>query len=506
MTEMQRIENLYKSLTLNGELIHTSLILRRTAQRFPNNIALICDNETITYGALYARAVAFTHILKKIGVMPQDRVILFYENSIDFFVAYFGIWQAGAVVTPLNVYLQDTEVERIIHDSTPKAIVVSEHLKVKLAHVPQDSLPHILSKKEIDETLNSKTLELDIPKQSIDNMVALLYTSGTTGFPKGVMLSSRNIITNAIQAIGRLDAQPTQRVYCALPLFHSLPQNCCVWSNTLLGSTAIIVPKIDRRSLLLGLEHNPDVIIGVPALYGIFCLMKTVPFKDVKLFVSGGDALSDKIRAMFGLIYRRKICNGYGLTETSPFIAVDFDDYSQATNTIGKPFIGIHCSIRDENNREVPKGQVGTLWVKGDNIMLGYYNAPQATQDILKDGWLCTGDLAKFDANGKLVLAGRQKDIIIQKGVKIYPQEVENVLLLHKDVTQAAVVGIAENDGEIPIAFVASKVADEELLIKQLKELCINNLAFYKVPRQIIVMRELPITATGKVDKKKLKK
>jgi long-chain acyl-CoA synthetase len=505
MTEQQRYDALYNSLIQDGKLIHVGLLLQRAARKWPDNTIVICQEDSITYQELYIRSLIMADRLRRMGLKPQDRVIIFYENSIEFYIAYFAVWQAGGVVAPLNVFLHEAELTHIIHDATPALVIISPHLLAKLDTYPKDTLPPIIT--DIDRTCSIPSVapEFTIPDRDLDQMAALLYTSGTTGFPKGVMLSSRNIIINTIQGIARLKVKAKDKVYCALPLFHSLPQNTCVWANTVLGTTAIIMPKIDRTNLLNGLKHQPALIVGIPALFGLFSLMKTIDFTGVRYFSSGGDALSDKIRALFGLLYRRKICNGYGLTESSPFISVDIDDYTQPTSCVGKPFIGMTTSIRDENNQELPQGSVGVLWIKGDNIMLGYYNAPQATQAVLQNGWLNTGDLAYIDKNGKIILSGRQRDLIINKGVKIYPQEVENILLSHSGVLQAAVVGLQQHDEEIPVAFIATREKDTQLLIEQLKRLCERSLAIYKNPRRYIIKRELPLTATGKVDKKALR-
>lgn len=512
ITEQQRFNELYQEFcidnNLDNNLIDASLLLPKAVNNWPDNIAVICQDKSITYKELYDRSLIIANKLHKLGVKQNDRVIVFYENSIEFYIAYFAVWNIGAIVTPLNVFLSTQELEHIIKDSKPSAIIISPSLISRLDTSSLDKLPPLISdltnntNNNITEINNIITINIT---RSIDDTAAILYTSGTTGFPKGVMLSSRNIIVNALQAISRFEIEAQERVYCALPLFHSLPQNICLWTCTAVGATAIIVPKIDRKNLLTGLKYKPTIVVAVPALYGLFCIMKTIEFGPVRYFFSGGDALSDKTRMYFELIYRRKICNGYGLTETSPFISVDIDDFAQATSNVGRPFIGIDCSFRDENNNEVAPGSIGTLWVKGDNIMRGYYNAQQATDAILKDGWLNTGDLAYLDKNGKIVLAGRARDLIINKGIKIYPQEIENVLLSHHSVLQAGVVGIEHNQEEIPVAFIASKEQDYPALISGLKQLCKRNLASYKIPREFIVKKDLPLTATGKVDKKRLK-
>jgi long-chain acyl-CoA synthetase len=232
--------------------------------------------------------------------------------------------------------------------------------------------------------------------------------------------------------------------------------------------------------------------------------MKTAPLSSVKIFVSGADMLPDKIRAGFGIIYGRKICTGYGLSEAAPVIAVDHENRAVATNVVGKPLTDISLEIRDEHGAIMPTGQIGTLWVKGNNVMMGYYNAPEATEQVLQQGWLNTGDLASIDLQGNLAIRGRSKDIIIHKGFNIYPAEVENVLMMHPAVFKAAVVGQEEDmAGQVPVAFVAIKQGTQNIE-QVLRALCARNLATYKVPRRIICMDDLPMNATGKIDKKRL--
>ncbi len=194
------------------------------------------------------------------------------------------------------------------------------------------------------------------------------------------------------------------------------------------------------------------------------------------------------------------------MSETSPLIAVDFDDVAEVTNTVGTPAVGVSAEIRDEEGKPLPQGEIGELWVKGDNVMLGYYNAPDLTNDVLKDGWFRTGDTMYFDPKGKLVIAGRVKDLIKSKGIKIYPQEIENIIMSHANVIRVGVIGVKdETNSEIPIAYVQLRQA-EEGIEQKLKTLCTQQLASYKVPRSFICStEELPVTATGKVDKKLLR-
>lgn len=506
-SEQDRFDTFYRSiLDDDGNIMFAGYALQRAAELSPDNIALIYLDREISYRELYHRSVLFSQKLIDRGVKPRDRVLLFFQNSLEFYIAYFGIWQVGAVVAPLNIFLSERELKHIAKDAQPTLIVTSSD-KAELFN-GIDGV-QILTEKDIDPdgVLQGDTPAFEINPLGADELAALLYTSGTTGLPKGVMLSSKNIMTNVVQTMARMPLSQEQRLFCVLPLFHSFAQNTCVWSALFSGCTVIVVPKIERRAILQGLKHKPTIFLGVPALFGLLCLLRTAPIGSVDLFVSGGDALPDKIRSAFELIYRRKLCNGYGLTETSPLVAIDFDDITEPTNSIGKPVLGIECSIRNENGSEVKYGEIGTLWVKGDNIMMGYYNEPEKTAEVLQDGWFCTGDFAQFDKNGKILICGRGKDLIIHKGFNIYPQEIENVILGHMAVLYVGVIGKDDPmHGETPIAFVQLHQGKKsEGMDRELLELCKKNLAAYKIPRKFIFVQDIPLTATNKVNKKVLR-
>lgn len=507
INEQQFFDELDASITKDGQLLYVGRLLEGAAHQFKNVPAIIYQDQSITYHDLYRRASALTKYLKAQGVQPRDRIIICFENSPEFYIAYYGVLQAGAVVTPVNTFLKEYELAHIIKDAHPSIMLTSPDRVETFKKAEANGLPQIVTSD--DFPLVDKSFVPDEPIDlEPDEMAALLYTSGTTGLPKGVMLSSRNIMMNVVQGIARLQMwrDEQERLFGVLPLFHVFAQNACVWSALLIGATVILVPKIDRRQIISALKHKPTGFFGVPALYGLLCLLKTAPLDSVKYFISGGDAMPDKIRAYFELLYRRKICNGYGLTETSPLIAIDSDDIAQPTNTVGKPAIGVAIEIRDEQGKPLPTGMIGELWVKGDNIMLGYYNAPDVTNKVLKDGWFNTGDTFYVDEHGKLVITGRTKDLIIHKGINIYPQEIENVITSHPNVLRVGVIGIPDEAGEVPIAYV--QLREEEKDIEQkLKALCNQQLASYKIPRIFICsVQELPVTATGKVDKKILRK
>ena len=211
-------------------------------------------------------------------------------------------------------------------------------------------------------------------------------------------------MTNAIQAYARfhmMGLSDKERFFCVLPLFHVFAQNACLWLPLITGSSIIIVQKIDRKLILEGLRHKPTLFLGFPALYGLLCMMKTAPLDSVKIFVSGADMLPDKIRQGFGMVYGRKICAGYGLSEASPIVAVNYYNHSMPTHVVGRPMVGIECDVRDENGKSLPIGAIGHLWIRGGNIMMGYYKSPTSTAKVMIDNWLNTGDLGQLDSARK---------------------------------------------------------------------------------------------------------
>ncbi len=496
---------LYKDCLRDGTLMFAGRLLWRATQLRGDAVALMYQNITITYNELYARVCALSKKLKTTyNLKPRDKGVICFDNSPEFYVAYFALWQAGVIVVPVNTFLKEKELAHIITDSEP-AIIMTSSDRVALFEQTGLTLPPIVTERDMANEGEYMSQEDMIVDLGPDELAALLYTSGTTGVPKGVMLSSRNIMTNVLQIAALLGVAHHERILGVLPLFHSFAQNTCVWASLFYGVTIVLVPKIDRQAILEGLAHKPTIFLGVPALYGLLCLMKNAPLDSVRLFISGGDALPDKIRAGFGLLYRRKIANGYGLTETSPVVAVNVEDGTQPTSCIGRPLVNVECVIRDEQGNDLSDGSIGSIWVKGDNVMLGYYNAPEETEKVIKDGWFNTGDLAYINEKGALVITGRQKDLIINKGFNIYPQEIENILLSHANVIRAGVVGKHDGDGEIPVAFVQLR-SPQTTIERELRSLCMQHLAIYKVPKQFICdIKDLPTTATGKVDKKRLR-
>lgn len=506
-SEMMRYAQIQNAMSTQGKQLYAGALLHRAAQLYSIRTALIFKNERYTYATLAVWANRCAYQLRKQGITLKSRVIICLQNCPAYYAAYFGAWQSGAVVAPLNTFLGPLELQHIVDDAKPTVIITENNRVQQFKDAGYAGI--IITQEEIEQYQHTNEHSDDLITLDQQDLCALLYTSGTTGSPKGVMLSSQAIMTNIAQIIARLGMETSQEEAIAgiLPLFHVFAQNTCMWTPLFLGVTIILAPRIDRQAILEVLAHKPTLFVGVPALFGLLCLMKNAPLDSIKICASGGDALPDKIRAGFELIYRRKIVNGYGLTETSPVIAIMLDDALTPTNTIGTPVCGITAHIRaDDGVTELPTGQPGTLWVSGNNVMLGYYNAPEATAIVLKNGFFNTGDCAYIDPLGRLVITGREKDLIINKGINIYPQEIENVLMNHPLVLSAAVVGVPDADvGEQVIAFVQVRTLQQGIDL-ELKKLCQHTIAAYKVPRSIVYQtEELPMTATRKIDKKQLR-
>lgn len=504
MIEKKRFEQLYSRVLHKGSLISVGQLLKQASEKWPNKLAVICDDQQITYKELFIKSSQLAEKFLRLqpNLKTSDRIILIYENSIDFYIAYFAAWHLGAIIVPLNIFLLESEVLEIIHEVEPSLIIISEKFLKKFSGIETLKIS-LVSQNDIQTLSQEKHHRPSDPViKDPSDTVAILYTSGTTGMPKGVMLNSENIIINSIQGAARFEVTSKDIMFCPLPLFHSFPLNTCLWLNIIMGVTAVTISKIDRLNIIKALQNNPTVIMAIPAIYGLFCKMRTLKFKKIRYFFSGGDILPDKIRKYFGLIYRRKICNGYGLTETSPFISVDIDDYLKPTTNVGEPFIGIECAIRDLNMKDLKPGNTGIIWLKGKNVMQGYYKDSEATNKVIINGWFNTGDIGYIDNTGKIVITSREKDVIKSKGMQIFPQEIENALLTNSKVSQAAVIGLQGNEGEYAIAIVESQEENQDLLIAELYATLKETISEYKIPKRIIVKKQLPLTGTGKIDKK----
>ncbi|NLW06864.1 MAG: long-chain fatty acid--CoA ligase [Clostridia bacterium] len=475
--------------------------------------ALIYHGQQISYGELVNWIEAYANMFQAAGLQPGERVAICAPNCPEFIYSYLGAVQAGAITVPLNLLLTREEIAYIIGDAGCNTLVIHpailERLKIEPAQAAALGLKNIVVLDEATAVRAKAAPPATKVTQSPDDICTLLYTSGTTGKPKGAMISHNNFLAN-VRAMDEIsDLGPEDNFLCVLPMFHSFAWSTSVLLPLYLGSAITIKESFQPKDTLRTLtEEDITVFCGVPSMYAVLMrLADKGQFKALRLAISGGAPLAAEIQRGFEAKYNFPLVEGYGLSEASPVVCLNplEPDAVRKPGSIGLPLPGVAVKIVDDNNQELPVGEIGELVVRGANVMSGYYNKPEETAAALQGGWLHTGDLARQDEDGYFYIVDRKKDIIILGGFNVYPREVEEVLLTHPAVLDAAVVGVGDPlKGETVKAFVVLKegaTCDRKKLQEFLKE----HLAVYKIPRLYEFVSELPKSPTGKVLKKLLK-
>jgi len=494
-------------------------ILKATARTHGPKVAFYADNTATTYRQFLQRATWLARGLRRLGVRPGDRVAVLLPNVTPVPLTVFAAAACGATVVPLNPLLSGAELARILKHAQPRILVtaaqlltpdleaaaaaVSPPVRILLAKAPPDG-PHL----DFTRVVKSGLLPLRrIPGAKPDDPAVIFYTSGTTGLPKGVMLSHRNVLANA-RSVGQLDLILTDDVLVGiLPLFHAFAFTVSLVYITLVGATTSYLLRFEPRALWRAVgDHKCTCLIAVPAMLALLSRGGKPPeAATLRLVVAGGDALPPEVQSEFESKFGLRVMEGYGLSEAGPVVAVNCRPNGPSTGSIGPPIPDVRVTIVDDDGREVPTGQVGELCVHSPALMMGYYQDPEQTAAVLKDGWLHTGDLARLDAQGNLSIAGRKKDLIIVAGENVFPAEIERALLEHPAVANAGVIGIADaRRGEIVKAIVVLKDG-QSATEKDLIEHCRERLALFKVPSDIAFAAELPVNFLGKVKRQALR-
>ncbi len=485
---------------------------------FKNNfnkdkIALNFKGNSISYGELDSKVLSYAAFLKSAGLKAGDKVVLSCLNSPEFIYSYMGTVRSGGIIVPINLLLTMEEIAYIIKDSEAKFMIVHPAILQK-AKLNSETLEKALGVKVIVlgeeqdkplETISTGGLE----DFSDENAVStFLYTSGTTGKQKAAMLSHKNLVLNSEQCYIALQARPDDIYMCVLPMFHVFAFTACVLMPLWSGATVTILESFQPKEVIdVLLNGDITIFMGVPAMYVVLLEAgkKNITFPKLRLAVSGGAALPVEIYRQSREIMKLPVVEGYGLTEASPAVAFNPPDGIQKEGSIGLPIPFVECRIVDENDQELPVGEVGELAVKGGNVMLGYYNKPEESEKALLNGWLHTGDLAKKDEEGYIYIVDRKKDMVIVAGLNVYPREVEEVIYQFPKVKEAAVIGVDNKlRGEFVKAFVVLKEG-EECHSKELLRFMREKLAPYKLPRYIEFIDSLPKNASGKIMKRMLK-
>jgi long-chain acyl-CoA synthetase len=483
--------------------------LGRTAARLPGKPALLSGEQGVTYAELDERVDRAAAALARLGLRPGDRVALLAGNGPPFVEAVFGAWRAGLVAVPLNVAFTADEVTHILRDSGARAVVSGEAFLGMLDGL-RGSLPgleQVVVAGAWDATGGAEAAAVD------DGSLALLqYTSGTTGRPKGAMLSHANLLANHEQmSRTRLRLEESDVVLCVLPLFHIYALNVVLAYALARGSTLLLVERFDPLETLREVERRrATVIAGAPPMYVAWVNLpgaEGFDLQSVRFAVSGAAPLPPSVLERFVEGFAIPIWEGYGLTETSPVLTnvAAGDDDRPRPGSVGRPLPGVEIRLVDDRGAPVRRGDPGEVLARGPNVFGGYWEQPEATADVLDgDGWFHTGDIA-YAEDGHLHLVDRKTDLVIVSGFNVYPREVEDVLHRHPDVAQAAVVGAPHPEtGECVKAFVVL-TRPGAATPAGIVGFCARSLARFKVPAVVEFVDDLPLVVTGKVRRQSLR-
>lgn len=484
-------------------LVH-QLIFQGTADK----IALYEKSSKYSYAELQHRVAQYRNYLFARGVRPHDNVALFAKNSPEFIFSYMAISSLGGVVVPLNTMFTPREIAFILKDARVKLVVTDKDLQFSGQYDKEAPLPVQVFIPKINEEIGQSNYP-DPPPISIQESdpCVILYTSGTTGRPKGALLSHSNLVSNAKSFSEAIEARPDDNFQCVLPMFHSYAWTCNVTTALYNGASITIVESFQPKDTIANIRaQNVTVVSGVPAMYNFYAsLASPEDLAGVRLFTCGGASLPMEIIEKFHAKTKKHVIEGYGLSEASP--AVCFNPLSATKpGSIGVPIPNVEVKIIDDNGNETGPGVIGELITRGPNVMLGYYGLPEESAEALKDGWLYTGDLAYKDEEGYFFIVDRKKDMVIVSGLNVYPREVEEILYHYPAIKEAAVVGVPDKSrGEAVRAYVVVK-EDMQLDKRDLMTFLKKNLAQYKLPREIVELDTLPKNVTGKILKNELRK
>ena len=518
-------------------MLNLSAILEQHTRRRPDAEAVVCGDTRLTYAQLngWANQVAGALAISRIG--RGDHVALLCPNLPFFPAIYFGILKTGATVVPLNVLLKPREIAYHLRDSDAKAMFcfqgtpelpMADAAKAAVAVVPACRqlivLPSPLLPADTDpdaipfqQYIAGQPPTFETRETRADDTAIILYTSGTTGQPKGAELTHLNMVVNGMVSAelcaASSDETGRHATAVTLPLFHATAQTAQMLAYLHLGGTLVLLPRFDPAALVATMAaERVTHWVGVPTMYWTLLKHAREQKLDVsrvaatlRLAVSGGAPMPVELMADFEKTFGVRIIEGYGLSETAPVASFNHLDRPSKPGTVGQPLFAVEIMVVDDKDEPVETGKPGEVVIRGHNVMKGYYKRPEDTAEAMRNGWFHTGDIGTMDADGYLSIVDRMKDMILRGGFSVYPRELEEVLLTHPSVSMVAVVGVVdERLGEEVKAFVVKKPG-ADITEDALLEWCKEQFAAYKYPRIIEFRTELPTSATGKILKRELR-
>jgi long-chain acyl-CoA synthetase len=481
-----------------------------TAKQNPEAVAIRQGEMALTYAGLEESSARAAAMLASRGIAKGDRVGLMLPNVPAFAVLYYGILRLGGVVVPMNILLKSREVEHYLGDSGAKLLFCSPEAageasagaggKAEVIPVGPGDVHDLISEHEPQQTIEGMDPE---------DTAVILYTSGTTGPPKGAELTHANLDRNSsVAAETLLEVGPGDVVIGALPLFHSFGQTVAMNASLRSGAALTLLARFDPAETLATMERDgATVFLGVPTMYAA---MLHVPDRErydlstLRTCISGGQSLPVEVLHEFERTFGCKILEGYGLSETSPVACQNRPDRERKPGSIGVPIDGVEMKVISEDGERLPPGEVGEILIKGHNVMKGYWRNPDGTSEAIEDGWLHTGDLGRTDEDGYFYIVERKKQLIIRGGYNVFPREVEEVIYEHPSVREAAVVGVPHPDLGEEVAAAVVLRDGAEAVPEEISEFVKERLAAYKYPRLVWFIDELPKGPTGKILKREI--
>jgi len=483
--------------------------LTTSAQRYPDSPALRIDELVITYSELDEATARVAGLLRQHGIEPGDRVGIMLPNVPQFAFAYYGVLRAGGVVVPMNVLLKQREVEFYLGDPEAKLIFAWHEFAEPAEQGAAATGAECIAVEPVSfgQLLGNVEPVEEVADRVAGDTAVILYTSGTTGKPKGAELTHSNLAINAdvSKALFSLDHEDV--VLGALPLFHAFGQTCALNAAISAGAALALIPRFGADKALATIERDRVTVFeGVPTM---FSALLHYPDRDrfdvstLRVCVSGGAALPVEVLRGFEEAFDCIILEGYGLSETSPVACFNHPDRERKPGSIGTPIEGVEMRLVDDHREEAAAGEAGEIAIRGHNVMKGYWRRPEATAEAIdSDGWFYSGDIARIDEDGRYFIVDRKKELIIRGGYNVYPREIEEVLYEHPAVREAAVIGIPHAElGEEVGAAVALKDG-AEVTESDIRDYVKANVAAYKYPRHVWFVEELPKGPTGKILKR----
>ncbi len=519
--------------------LNLASIISHHARLSPQKEAIVWNDVRLTFGQLDAMSNRIANALTEMGIGYGDKVALNCTNLPYFPIVYYGIMKAGAAVVPICVLFTPREIAYHLRDSEAKAVFVYEGTdelplakSTKTAFDEVETCEHLvvmtsdimgaspfLEHKTLTQITADKSGKFDIYPTRPDDTCAILYTSGTTGQPKGAELTHLNLWSNVVTGWGIhlpvLDFTDGKQktVLITLPLFHTTGQTVQMNTNLYGGNRVVLLPRFDAKTTLdTMVAEKVNFWVGVPAMF--WSLLKYAEDNDydvshiadnMKVCTSGGAPMPVEVMLDFQEKFGVRVMEGYGLSETSPLATFNHFEQVSKPGKVGQPIFGVDVRCFDENDTEVPRGERGEIVIRGTNVMKGYYKRPEATAEAFRNGWFHTGDIGTMDNEGYLAIVDRKKDMILRGGYNIYPRELEEVIITHPAISLCAVIGVHDDRlGEEVKAFVVLN-KDAELTKTEFIEWCKTQIAANKYPRHVEFRDELPLGRTGKIYKRALK-